>query len=67
MLRRLFGIAVVLIVVLGVSQAAPPSETDRLRDALRRAIGELRSSEDQRAGLQARLMQAESQRQIVMA
>jgi len=59
-------IAAVLIVLLTASQAMAESETDRLREALRRATGELRASEDQRVGLQARLAQAESQRQLAL-
>lgn len=66
MIARLFGATAILMVVLGASQAATQSEADRLREALRRAIGELRASEDQRVGLQARLAQAESQRQVAL-
>jgi chromosome segregation ATPase len=56
-----------LLLVLAVATALPvpasaQSEADRLREALRSCTSQLRSAEDQRAVLQARLAEAERER-----
>lgn len=59
------GASLFLIVALTVALPAPASaqsEADRLRDALRSCTSQLRSAEDQRAVLQARLAEAERER-----
>ncbi len=59
-LSPIFALTVTLLACVTSPAAAQQSETDRLRDALRSAIAQTRSLEDERASLQAK--QAESER-----
>jgi hypothetical protein len=59
--------ALVLAAVLPAPLARAQSETDRLREALRAATVQMRTLEDQRAALQARVTEAERQRQMLQA
>jgi chromosome segregation ATPase len=61
-MRVLLSLAAVAIAALCSTGAFAQSETDRLRDALRSAIAQARSLEDQRAALQSRLTEAERNR-----
>jgi chromosome segregation ATPase len=58
---------IVTVLIVGLAVALPASahaqsETDRLREALRSATGQVRSLEDQRAALQAKATAAEQER-----
>ena len=61
-IRGLILVSVLLTTLLSDTRAHAQSETDRLREALRNAIAQTRSLEDQRAALQARLAEAERER-----
>lgn len=60
---RIFSCIIIVLASLfmaqGTARAQQPSETDRLRDALRSAIAQTRSLEDQRNALTARVAEAE--------
>lgn len=55
--------ALVLLAVLTATGARAQSETDRLRDALRSATAQVRSLEDQRVTLQAKLAEADREKE----
>jgi peptidoglycan hydrolase CwlO-like protein len=56
-------ICVVLVAaVLGSTVAHAETETDRLREALRSATGQLRALEDQRTAMQAKLAEADREK-----
>jgi chromosome segregation ATPase len=64
MMRQLTIILSIMLVLLPAAARAQ-SETDRLREALRTTTAQLRLLQDQLAALQARVAQAESQRDIL--
>lgn len=62
MRARTFCLAIALAVSSTLTGARADSDADRLREALRGAITQQRVLEDQRAALQAKLTEAESER-----
>lgn len=66
----ILAISLVLAAALfapGGANAQSPSETDRLRDALRSAITQSRALEDQRAALQAKVAEADRDKAALRA
>lgn len=57
----------IAITALSVGAARADTETDRLRDALRSATGQMRQLEDQRAALQAKVAEAEREKAAAKA
>lgn len=66
-MNRLLSLLFVTLVVFAPACAFAQSETDRLREALRTATGQVRSLEDQRAVLQAKQVEAERDREKLRA
>ena len=66
-MNRLLSLLFVTLVVLAPASAFAQSETDRLREALRTATGQVRSLEDQRAVMQAKQVEAERDRDKLKA
>jgi len=56
------SVALSAILIAGSARAQSDSETDRLREALRTTIAQTRTLEDQRTALQAKLTEAERER-----
>ncbi len=68
--HRIIRMALVLSATLRLSvgaQAQSPSETDRLREALRSATAQTRQLEDQRTALQAKVADAEREKALSKA
>ena len=59
--------AAAALLLLGCSTALADSDSDRLRDALRTSTQQLRTLEDQRAAVQAKLADAERDRAAIKA
>ena len=66
-MNRLLSLLFATLVAFAPAFAFAQSETDRLREALRTATGQVRSLEDQRAVLQAKQVEAERDREKLRA
>jgi chromosome segregation ATPase len=63
MMTRCLSFLFVALVALAATPSFAQSETDRLREALRSATGQVRSLEDQRAVMQAKQVEADRDRE----